>query len=210
MKIKNKKKIVTCACIGALAAMPFMLCNSPVQRSVIDLTDTEWVFNDDISLPSLEQEGKARFDIDFVSGSISYERLTVWYDYYGYGGNQLEYYTDYDNLYDILVYDSVDNPSWINESYKTIYITGGTDVTSQGLISFLLSNATLVEDAPAENLDLFDQIYDILNQYLFEGQITQDDMSYKNLMLIVGSSVLSFFIVAIPFIAVFAVLKLFF
>lgn len=208
MNIKIRKKIALFACVGVLGAVPFALGNTPLEIENSDLTNTKWVFNENVYYPGLEEVGKVNFDVLFFSGSQLFESIHMWYDYSGNAESQMAYYSTDSN--DVFVYNSFDSAPWSDVAYQTIYITGGDDVQSEKLLAFLQSNATLVEEEPAHNLDLFDQIYDILNTYLFDGQITQEDMSYKNLMLIAGASVLSFLIIAIPFIAIYAVIRLFF
>lgn len=223
MKIKNRKKIALFACVGVLAAMPFALGNTSSSDTVVDdgtLLNRTIVFKNEIDFYEVVGGmGSLSYNLDFfvnVNGvRYVYDELTFAQDLYANGGSQM--------LYDsMLVYNSVshnDVQGWLDSNYSdygTITIVGGADVQNVDLLNYVYLygsgyiDSISVYTPPAENLDLFDQIYDILNDYLFDGQITQESMSYKNLLLIAGASVLSFLIISVPFIAVFAILRLFF
>lgn len=209
IKQNKRKKVCVFACVAVLAAMPFVLGNTPVQQSIFDLEGTSWTFNDNITFPdNLSSEGKFVYDVLLTTGGHSYTAFVLWYDYFGAGGFQLSYEDEYGGT-DVF-YDSIDNPSWSSDSYKDVSFVGGSDLTDVALIDFMQQNATIVEGAPVENLDLYDQIFEILSDYIFGGQVTQDDMSYKALILTAGSTILTVFMVSLPFLAVFAFIKLFF
>lgn len=99
-----------------------------------DLTGTTWVFNN--SLTSFRAPRKEDILITFSSNSNTY---------YGIG------LTSYQGTVETIVY-YLDNAmstfhtayyySWLNENYKTISITGGTDATDTELIAWFQANAT--------------------------------------------------------------------
>ena len=101
--------------------------NDTLEFSVSDLTGTTWIFNNSID-SSLTDNG---FHINFTSNSSNYTFL----------------YTEYD-VGQIIEYGNTEvygQSGWSNDSYKTISITGGSDVTNATLIAWLEANATLVD-----------------------------------------------------------------
>lgn len=211
IKNKNKKHVSKFVCAGLIAGVvtccPFALANAPVSQSVSDLEGTTWIFNETIIFPDdLAIEAKIVFDVSLTVAGVSYTSFVLWYDYFGSGGYQMSYY---DGNADDFVYDTIDFPSWSSDLYKEVSFTGGADSTNATLISFMEENGVL-QSSPASNLDLYDQIFQILSDYIFGGQVTQDDMSYKALILTAGSTILTVLMVSLPFLAVFGFIKLFF
>ena len=91
----------------------------------IDLTGTTWVFNNTISdLPS------SQYYLSFSDGNSHY-----WAILSSDGKGTISYEDGKD---DTIVY----NGSWVDNSYKTITITGGTDASNPALVAWLLTNAT--------------------------------------------------------------------
>ena len=87
------------------------------------------------SLSHGEYHNYGTYNINFTSRSINFTSLSG--DYSSYYRN---YYMNYG---DTKVYEGTNNDSsWTNSNYKTITITGGTDVTTTRLIYFLRDNAT--------------------------------------------------------------------
>ena len=97
-----------------------------------DLTGTSWVFNNLIE-PVIDG-GQIRFYINFSSNGNNYQQI------YSEDADDYELRFGYDW---VIVYNFRDN-LWNNSLYKTITITGGTDVTNSNLISWLQANATLL------------------------------------------------------------------
>ena len=55
---------------------------------------------------------------------------------------------------------------WMDEAYKTILITGGSDVTNTTLISWLEANGTLIPPAPASyESTVTNGTYELISQY---------------------------------------------
>lgn len=96
--------------------------------AITDLTNTTWLFNDNLSLIN-----EFSYSIDFMSDNINYNYLS----YRFREGDVINYINDNDSI--LVYYDG-----WANNSYKTIHITGGTDVTNTDLISWLENNATQI------------------------------------------------------------------
>lgn len=102
---------------------------------ITDLTGYTWVGNSSI----LVNEDKLCY-INFTCNSATY---TVFY--YNNSG-----------VYENIIYLNSSNQmetaysnSWTNNSYKTIEITGGSDVSNADLISWLEANGTLIAPQPA-------------------------------------------------------------
>lgn len=100
--------------------------------AVTDLTNTKWLFNNEPSLADDE------WHINFTSNNQTFDTINptdaseiMWYSY---------------NNYSVMIdaYNENSTPRWQNEAYKTIEITGGTDVTNVNLISWLTANATQI------------------------------------------------------------------
>lgn len=100
--------------------------------TVTDLTGTAWEFNNNITLLN----SGTYFDIIFGQ----YNQLV-------FENNELNY-QDINELNPTPVYKST--IGWYNINYKTITITGGTDVTNSDLIAWLQANATQIEPEPTE------------------------------------------------------------
>lgn len=90
--------------------------------AITDLTNTTWVFNVIISVQTF------LLSLNFTSNDNNYTGMVI---QTGTGGK-----LDYDST---RVYTS---GTWIDEAYKTINITGGTDATNTSFITWLESNAT--------------------------------------------------------------------
>lgn len=91
-----------------------------------DLTNTTWVFNNEISTyPS----GNTTYYINFTSTNTNYTQLKL-----NYNDGKKNVFYDYDSVF----YGAM----WLNDNYKTIEITGGTDSTNTTLIAWLTQNAT--------------------------------------------------------------------
>lgn len=104
--------------------------------AIADLTGTTWLIN---RLPTAPSETLYGY-INFTSNSNQFYAITL-YDKRDGDGN-IVYRTETD--YPFMAYDSL--AGWAADAYKTITITGGTDVTRASLISWLEANATQVQD----------------------------------------------------------------
>lgn len=116
--------------------------------SVQDLTNTTWIIHDTPQQDtSLEFE---EYSISFISNESNYTILRLTNDFMEYVDIEYNYtkvwngFTAYPNA-----------GSWTNAAYKTINITGGTDVTNANLITWLEANATLQGGSlPSVDFDL--------------------------------------------------------
>jgi len=97
------------------------------QVNVTDLTDTKWVINES---PIVDED--VLYSINFISNNSSW--------------NSFEFSTGNDPIikYDFQtsVYNG-DIDTWLNEAYRLISITGGSDVSNPDLLVWLNNNATL-------------------------------------------------------------------
>ena len=100
---------------------------------VTDLTGTKWVFNDEINAGSDWPE----WNINFVSNNSNYTDINFEEDS---DGGESDFRMSY---YATRVYKSSIG-GWLDEAYRTIEITGGTDTNNSELITWLQNNATQV------------------------------------------------------------------
>lgn len=105
------------------------LNENATQVPVGDLTGTTWFFNDSIDV---SVEGNS-YSINFNSNNLNYSEIR-----YGEVANYRIYYDS----------TSVYSSSWNDDNYKTITITGGTDIANPDLIVWLTQNAVLQEPTP--------------------------------------------------------------
>ena len=103
--------------------------------AVSDLTGTTWVFKqggftDEISITD------ATYNINFICNSVNYSQIIL-AETYDYG--TISYNTTDVYMYH---YEDASQTGWYETYYRTIEITGGTDVTNANLISWLEANAT--------------------------------------------------------------------
>ena len=92
---------------------------------IIDLTGTTWQFNTWFNLPF----DRTYWDINFTSNNTNYTRLEL-EDAIIYYGSTAVFEPD------------EGPPTWVNDIYRTIHITGGTAVRDIALYAFLAQNAT--------------------------------------------------------------------
>ncbi len=101
--------------------------------AVSDLTGTTWVWTEVPQGTGLVEEEWVTYNISFSSNSITYTSLQVWE---AEAGTELSiYYGNNTSAYEF-------STGWVNNAYKTISITGGTDATNGDLIAWLEANAT--------------------------------------------------------------------
>ena len=133
--------------------------------SVSNLTNTTWVFKTTISIPSTT----TYYYIDFTSNNYSWDNL-------GFYGNSFYYVSDYrkesEEVYPI---DNEFAITWGAAAYKTISITGGTDVTNSTLISWLEANAHQITVT-----NLTNTTWEInTNFYIFKNQSGTFNINYN-------------------------------
>lgn len=124
-------------------------------KQVKNLTNTTWIFKSYVSTTT----GLGTYKINFTSNNENFVRLGL--DYRGY--TPISYYKA-----DGTEVKAFDNSQWANKEYRTITITGGEDVESMNLLSFL--NAA----AAVQKLDFIEtktalKIYEDLSQAEYEG-----------------------------------------
>ena len=109
-----------------------------------DLTGTKWVFNDNLTIRS-----ETEYAINFNANNHLFVLLVKGYgNDYGDGltyGDGTEYISVYHKEYSTYL--------WLTE-YKTIEITGGSDVTNSDLIAWLQSNASQIIEPTNPTLTL--------------------------------------------------------
>ena len=93
------------------------------------MTGTTWYFDSSLDYPF----GEATYSINFSSGGGSWTTLEL-DDYSLYYKNPMASTVAYG--------PSGGPPSWYNQSYRTIVISNGADVTNANLYYFLSNNAT--------------------------------------------------------------------
>lgn len=97
---------------------------------VSDLTGTTWNFNETVVVPMT-------LDVTFTCNGTDYVGIIGdWTDNF--------YKVDEDSSNNVKVYN--DSDGWVDETYRTITITGGEVVTDRIWINYLLGQATLVEE----------------------------------------------------------------
>lgn len=130
--------------------------------SVQDLTNTTWTFNNIIS------NSDSNFNITFVSNEQTFSILNfeeqdddvVYFqdgtDDLCYGWTLSYYAASPGNYSTPAVYDGLFRDEWriSTQAYRTIQITGGTDVTNADLISWLEANAVQASSWPTVSIDL--------------------------------------------------------
>lgn len=105
----------------------FMTNHKKVKADTItDLNNTTWTINDasDITTPSINET----YYINFSDSNDNYTQFKI-------GKQDTKKAIFYD--YDLVLYGG----AWVDESYRTITINGGTDATNSNLISWLQNNA---------------------------------------------------------------------
>ena len=105
---------------------------------ISDLTGTKWVLNSSLTIEEMSGLTNNSATINFTSAGIPYQQM-----YLNHSDFYLYYYLIAGNTGTrSKVYD---DGTWSSQADRIIEITGGTDATNAGLISWLQSNATQVE-----------------------------------------------------------------
>lgn len=101
--------------------------------AVTDLTNTIWEFDETLIFTD-----SGNYNINFVSNSVT--NVAISFIYFSRQGDivrTINYSGVSNDVYDL-------STGWLAEAYRTIEITGGTDVTNATLISWLEANATQI------------------------------------------------------------------
>lgn len=132
--------------------------------AITDLTNTKWLMNNSVDTASL-----AQYSLTFQSNLQSFTTIR----------GKLATYILYDGT---TVYSEDLVSYWVDEAYRTIEITGGTDATNASLISWLEANATqIVEDNPLVETTISVGTKKLYNAYLGQGALQK---IYKGTSLI--------------------------
>ena len=113
---------------------------------ITDLTGTTWLINNYLGFG--DGIFATTFNLTFTSNNKNYTQFYTndegtsesWIFEISYATSNNEW----DNVYFYRVYDGedYDTTQWIDQTYRTITITGGTDATNSNLIAWLQANAT--------------------------------------------------------------------
>jgi hypothetical protein len=104
---------------------------------ITDLTGITFYFNPTVN--NSNYNSGSSLQINFTIGSDYYTAMTVGYNSYS-SRNTLSYFNNSTGWIN-LVYDSYLNRGWLDESYRTITITGGSEATNTDFINWIFSNA---------------------------------------------------------------------
>lgn len=128
--------------------------------AVSDLTGTTWEFNSTVYCDN------RYFYINFESNGSTFDAINClyWYDDipFPHGENYMSYGTGGGTQ---VCSGDVGVPgayNWVNQAYRTIAITGGTDVTNANFISWLETNATQVIEPSGGSLTVTYNSSDII------------------------------------------------
>lgn len=163
-------------------------------QRVDDLTNTSWVFNEFVDFDLYDADLGSIYDfcynIDYGSSGEVCSLFGIARDLTAMGGHQLYYQYDYN-----IVYNDIDYPSWVDNAYRTIHITGGADVTNADLINFLLINATQQNVVDNSSVSIFSTVYDSFNSsFDLMGLNFDNDILYRALkQVFVNGGILSVF-----------------
>ena len=105
--------------------------------TITDLTNTAWYFNSILSTtPGTISEWNLQFTSNDTDTSFTYFNIEN-------GPAEKSPYISYspNRLIGTTVY-SIKTNTWTNDAYRTIYITGGSDATTSGVITWIQNNAT--------------------------------------------------------------------
>lgn len=241
MKIKNKmKRFFAVIAATFCLVVPCFMGNTSSSTSTSTVSDTSTLLNKTIKFKTNFDiydfqggMGSTTFDLDFfvdyvgLDGEVvrqSFTSLVVAMDYYVMSGNQF-FYDDicvFDNGYD---HDDGQTilPGWINESYRTITIIGGSDVASGNVddsISALFffygqySEQWIesIEDyvppvEEPETMDFFGDLFEFFNNMLFNGNAEINGNSYISLICLILATVAMLLTVCLPFLVVWIVIR---
>lgn len=168
--MKNKKgfwlSILFVFFICGVSIPLFMTNHRKVKADTItDLTGTTWLFNNNID--SALNIGVLY--VNFVSNDVNFNRIDT-------HEIELDGYLIYGATNFVsTVYDG-NNSGWVVETYKTIVISGGTDVTNSTLITWLQNNATLQTLSPSTGTQITHKYWSLYHFAVMENnQVVSDE-----------------------------------
>ena len=146
--------------------------------AITNLTNTSWYFNETLDhcgisnteVPEIEAMA-AEFMINYYAGN-NYPYTSLYYEFSM--SDNVYYEPNYDPTNNFVPYEG---GSWTDEDCRTIWITGGDDVTNPDLISWLTQNATQVENPTI--------ITDVTNTSWYFNDIL-DHWGVGNIKVVVG------------------------
>ena len=111
-------------------------CTQYIDPSTIsDLTGMTVTFNSDMN-SAVESQSNNRFNLNFSSGQYS-DCTQILFTYNSYSHEHgITYFRGGSG------FESYNNSGWTDEAYRTISISGGTDVTNATVISWVISNSS--------------------------------------------------------------------
>ena len=211
--MKNKKVLKFISIVGALSLfiVPCSMGNTSAQVDTVDLRDTVWRFDERIDLYDIiGGMGDVTFNVNFYTvtntgGIDSYTSIIFAMDYTAEGGSQIVYdalgssYVVYDN-------SSVGN-GWREDWWRTIYITGGNVDEMTSLYNFLSMYADNITESYTSSFNVFQTIYDLINDLFFYGTVGMGDNTMQSLILLLLTSIFTIAFIIIPFVVVYWVLR---
>lgn len=127
---------------------------------ITDLTNTTWIINE---TPSINPPRMYLQHINYISNNVEFTQMYIGYI------PELDYENDiwYTGFSSVQAYSS---PNWSNQSYRTITITGGTDVTNTNFINWLEANATQQTSSFSNSIYIGDS--NIAGAYIGESDVS--------------------------------------
>lgn len=115
--------------------------------AITNLTNTSWYFNetlDHCGISNMDSWEIGSYEAEFMINYYATNNYPYTSLYYQLGYADCMYYEpNYDPTYNFVPYEG---GMWTDEDCRTIFITGGEDVTNPDLISWITQNATQVEN----------------------------------------------------------------
>lgn len=203
--MSNKKR----CCISFLfvlfifgVSIPLFMSNPKKVKAdtITNLTNTTWTINNSVPYSSYSQlnmgtDNILNLNISFTSNNSQYSVLSFYtgldfddheYKYLGFAytnNNQNPYTQVYSIFVNYSNTSTVLSSSWLNDNYKTIEITGGTDVTNTYLISWLQNNATQQNVTPVGTEITHRYWASYIDMVMTDNEIVGDNnISYKVLL----------------------------
>jgi hypothetical protein len=114
--------------------------------AITNLTNTSWYFNetlDHCGISNMDSWELGSYEAEFMINYYATNNYPYTSLYYRLGYEDCVFYDpNYDPTNDFVPYEG----GWTDEDCRTIFITGGEDVTNPDLISWITQNATQVEN----------------------------------------------------------------
>lgn len=142
--------------------------------AVTDLTGYTWVaYDDDLNFATPTDIRSKTFNLSFNCNNVVYNSFVA-------SGNRPPFVLYYDDTY---VYSNLGVPRWVNEVFRTINITGGTDATNATLIAWVEAHGTLTPPS-GKTLTVTYNGIDIIDSAEVSGDVT---VTYDNRTIVTVS-----------------------